>query len=154
MQNVIVHLSISYYRLYSIIIYHGLLNNKPTISNTPLLFSTVTLYLECPLFRWKTIPVVFWLLRSLDKGASDLKSGGSCSLSGLFLINTQHNFGHVAIDRTGIWPIGRECRNGQISDRPTLPSFFSRTKNFFVWRSELHFVRPGTISFTFCLLVF
>ena len=41
-------------------------------------------------------------LRSLDKGASDLKSGGSCGLSGLLLINTQHNSEHVVVDRTVI----------------------------------------------------
>ena len=54
------------------------------------------------------------MLRSLDKGASDLNSGGSCSFSGLLLINTQHNSGHVVVDWTVIQPIGRECRDGQI----------------------------------------
>ena len=36
-----------------------------------------------------------------------------------FWLNTQTNSGHVVVDQTGFWPIGRKCGDGQISDRPT-----------------------------------
>ena len=88
---------------------------------------------------------IFPVLRSLDKGASDLKSRGSCSLSSLVLINTKHNSRYVVVDRTGIWPIGRKCGDGQISDWPMPPSFFSRQRTFLC--EEVNFIQWDQVRF-------